>query len=869
MSVSKQAEEIARSALTRADADRSRYLDFECGDDADLRARVDALIRAHLGEAAEELDVDDHDDVDSLSEDGSSPHDATIATPRLMHATSERIGQYRLKRVIAAGGMGVVYEAMQDHPRRPVAVKIMKHGVTSRSALRRFEYESQILARLRHPGIVQVYESGVCESSGEPTPYFVMAYIPNARTITDYADERGLDMRARLQLFVQVCEAVHHGHTRGVIHRDLKPSNILVDSGGQVRVIDFGVARATDSDLAVATLQTDVGQLVGTLQYMSPEQCDADPHDLDTRSDIYTLGVVLYELLAGVTPYDVGGSPIYEATRIIRQDPPTRLSMINRHFGGDVETIVMKAMEKDREQRYSSASNLALDIKRYLNDEPITAQPPSMIYHLRLFTRRYRRTVMAASIVFLVVAVLLGLNMATMAQNTRLAQENEAAAEANAAALAEAFSRTVNSATFTDLIDAIHRADADIETLGPTRAKLNLLDALGEHLADLPDQAAPGPALRERLARTWDLMATIYGGASSGGVQDPDQAETLRDRAYEVRSVALQQFPDDPLLQLGAAKSHRRLGDRARDLARQIDEGAAPLWRESDQHYADALALLEPLASAEPPAPGVVRELAILRADQADALDAQGRGDEANRLREESLHLRQVRVEANPNDVLALRDLVQINKDLGHAAFGAGDLDAAQRRFDAALAGLRRVCEMAPGRRNQRKLMTTLSNEVATTAVRRDDLNAALPAYDEALRLAVDLLDEDRYDTQQRRSIFITLDHAAKNLQAIGRPAEARRRWRVITEWASSVRDLSPLSDAEIRIVTAAHEGMVTSEAGSDLPAEDRLETIDAGLTFAAVTLAEDGRPAAIRTTVSTLRDTLQAMRATITNDGS
>ncbi len=311
------------------------------------------------------------------------------------------IGKYHVKRIIASGGMGTIYEATQEQPRRTVAVKVMKHGITSRSALRRFEHESQVLARLKHIGIAQIYEAGTHVDSHGTMPYFAMEYIPNAKPITKYVKDNNLGTRERMMLFTQVCEAVQHGHNKGIIHRDLKPSNILVDSSRQIKIIDFGIARSTDSDMAITTLQTDVGQLIGTLQYMSPEQCEADPHDIDTRSDVYALGVVYYEIMTDQLPYDLSRKAIHEATRVIREDPPTPISSINRTLRGDVETIALKALTKDRMHRYQSASDFGEDILCYLDHRPIKARPLNPMYQLGKFVRRRRVPVTLSLIILL------------------------------------------------------------------------------------------------------------------------------------------------------------------------------------------------------------------------------------------------------------------------------------------------------------------------------------------------------------------------------------------------------------------------------------------------------------------------------------
>jgi WD40 repeat protein len=460
----------------------------------------------------------------------------TAAAPSPAAALPSRIGRYHIKRLIGAGGMGAVYEAVQEQPRRVVALKVMKQGIASRSALRRFEYEAQLLARLRHPGIAQVYEAGTHFEpggmggvGGGTVPFFAMEYIPGARPITEHARARRLSTRERLELFCKVCDAVHFGHTKGIIHRDLKPANILVESSlavahqgeggervGQPKIIDFGVARATDSDLAVTTLQTEVGQLVGTLQYMSPEQAslggpEADPLDLDVRSDVYALGVVLYELLCERLPYDVSRSAIFEATRVIREQAPARLSAVNRTLRGDIETITLKALEKDRDRRYRSAADLADDIRRYLRSEPIHARPPSVVYQARMLARRHRPLVVAALLVF--AALSAGLVVATVFAVRAERQRAEAQASAYVARLAAAQSALLmhdTGSARTQLDDApASLRDWEWEHLR-SRLDLSLADLDGGDgpvygCAIAPDCATAATGGANGVARLWDL----------------------------------------------------------------------------------------------------------------------------------------------------------------------------------------------------------------------------------------------------------------------------------------------------------------------------------------------------------------------------
>ncbi|HVP72267.1 MAG TPA: serine/threonine-protein kinase [Phycisphaerales bacterium] len=393
---------------------RMAFIRHACGGDEALRKRAESYLHAY--ERGE----------------GSLKPPSTLQD--LDPLVGQRIGRYIILRLIGCGGMGAVYQARQDQPSRIVALKLMRSSAITRSAQKRFEYESQLLARLHHPGIAQVYEAGTYDPQpAHPLgriPYFAMEYVPHGIPVTRFADLKNLDTRARLELFVKVCEAVHHGHQNGVIHRDLKPANILVGDQpraptdgqppiAQPKIIDFGVGRAIDSEGPSLTIATSAGQIIGTLQYLAPERLgqpvgegsDSDVASAsgDVRCDVYALGVTLYEMLAGRTPHSLDTVALPEALRIIREVEPPSLSSISRTLRGDVETIVTKAMEKDPQHRYQSAMELANDISCFLRHEPISAHPHSATYHLRAFARRNKALVsgIAAAFGILVLAVII------------------------------------------------------------------------------------------------------------------------------------------------------------------------------------------------------------------------------------------------------------------------------------------------------------------------------------------------------------------------------------------------------------------------------------------------------------------------------
>lgn len=325
----------------------------------------------------------------------------------------DQIGSYRIGRTLGSGGMGTVYEAQQEHPSRTVALKVMRAELGTGEVARRFEYEIDVLARLRHPGIAVIYEAGTYPHEGQNIPWFAMEYVAGARSLTEYATQERLDSLARLELFEQVCEAVHHGHQRGIIHRDLKPENILVDAKGTVKIIDFGVARATEADLPARTRLTTQGQLLGTMPYMSPEQIELDPRDLDVRTDVYSMGVVLYELLTDRMPYKVQDEALLDCLTAILTKRPEPLSTSGQRFSPEFELVVSKALDKERGRRYASALDLRQDLENLRTGAPVSARPPSLGYQLRVFARRNKAFVggtiaVAASLVIgLVVSLML------------------------------------------------------------------------------------------------------------------------------------------------------------------------------------------------------------------------------------------------------------------------------------------------------------------------------------------------------------------------------------------------------------------------------------------------------------------------------
>ena len=388
-----RASEIFAEASDLPPERRAEFLGRLCGEDQGLRAEVETLLECD-SRAGEFLAGTAHENL------GLDPPPSGTG----LEHPPEHVGPYRVLTVLGEGGMGVVYEAEQTSPQRRVALKVLREELATPGARRRFEFEAEVLGRLQHPGIARIFEAGTAATPHGPRPYFAMELV-RGRPLLEYARVVRPGIRARLRLFVKICSAIEHAHQKGVVHRDLKPGNILVDEEDEPHVLDFGVARTVDHAGRRETWRTGEGQLLGTLPYMSPEQVSDDHDAVDTRSDVYALGVILFELLTGRLPYDLASATFPQALLAITEGAPTSLGSVDRRFSGDLDTIVAKALSKERERRYSSASDLAADVRRHLDDEPIVARPASTLYHLQKFAKRNKALVGALLLTFMALLV--------------------------------------------------------------------------------------------------------------------------------------------------------------------------------------------------------------------------------------------------------------------------------------------------------------------------------------------------------------------------------------------------------------------------------------------------------------------------------
>ncbi len=683
--------EIFLAALKQPTAgERAAFLDQACGSDVSLRGQIEALLA-------------EHEQLGSYLEAPVAVAQRTVDDPPAMERPGTVIGPYKLLQQIGEGGMGTVFMAEQAEPiQRKVALKVIKAGMDSRQVIARFEAERQALALMDHVNIARVFDGG---TTANGLPYFVMELVHGV-PITRYCDDNHLTPRERLELFVPVCQAIQHAHQKGVIHRDIKPSNVMVtlyDGKPVPKVIDFGVAKATEQKLTERTLFTHYGTMVGTLEYMSPEQAEMSTLGVDTRSDIYSLGVLLYELLTGSTPLThkrMKEAAHAEILRMIKEEEPqkpsTRLSdsgealasiSAQRHMEpaklaklmrGELDWIVMKTLEKDRNRRYETANGFAADVQRYLNDETVQACPPSVGYRFRKFARRNRAAVLtAAAILFVLGAGIAGTTFGLIRAELRRAEAEQARA---------------NEAAQRHIADAEKKKaeQAEADTLADYRASTD--DAIEQLIGSKPDLGPQEKTYLEKTLKRWRAFAARQGDDERSqairaeghhrvallwaklGRRDDARAEfeTARDLSKKLAAA----FPAVPQYQQDLATTHHNLGNLLAGLVGQ--RGAART------EYETARDLSKKLAAAFPAVPQYQIELARTHNDLGLLLRGLGQRDAARAEYQTARDLQQKLAGAFPAVPQYQEGLAGTHNNLGVLLLELGQRDAARAEFEAA-----------------------------------------------------------------------------------------------------------------------------------------------------------------------------------------
>jgi serine/threonine protein kinase len=734
-----RAKDLFLDALDLPSADdRRAFLDRACGGDTALRGEVEDLLAHHRGIGS--FLATPAADPAATASLGATPVPAAAADP------GEVIGPYRLLEPLGEGGFGLVYVAEQAHPvKRRVALKVLKPGMDTREVVARFEAERQALALMDHPHIARVFDGGATPAG---RPYFVMELVKGV-PVTQYCDDRRLPVRARLGLFADLCGAVQHAHQKGVIHRDLKPSNVLVaehDGRPVVKVIDFGVAKAVGPSLTDKTVYTRAAQMVGTPLYMSPEQAGGSGLDVDTRSDVYSLGVVLYELLIGTTPFGgdrLRGLGYDEIRRVIREEEPARPSArlstlgpaaptvsaargseprkLSKLVRGDLDWVVMKALEKDRARRYESAGAFAADIRRYLAGEPVAAAPPSRTYRLRKFARRNRAALAAAAAAVLVVVLAVA---GLVANNRMVARERDEKQKALDAALAEKGRADRNLAGARKAVkDYLTKAaqnpllkEADFHTL-----RRQLLESALPFYQEFVKQQSDDPALEAERGRAFGDLALLR-----EDLGEADLALADHDRRRAIFERLADDHPDDPVYRQELANSWRNFGNAHLTANRPGD---------AEEAYRRARTLLEALAAEYPAHAPYRQDLAGADGNLAVLLRRQGRPAEALTLQERSLGVRERLAADFPDRPEYRRDAAQSHLNLGSVFHDLGRYDDALAALGRAEGLLRKLVDEFPADAEYREhLAGALSNKgyVLFDLTRFDD---GLTASREGLRV--------------------------------------------------------------------------------------------------------------------------------------
>ncbi|MEL7474108.1 MAG: serine/threonine-protein kinase, partial [Planctomycetota bacterium] len=811
---------LFRGALARSGDERDAWLNEQCGDDAELLAEVRVLL---------ETDESSEDFLETPAL-GANFDVGTAST-----TMPERIGPYKVLRVLGEGGMGVVYEAEQAEPKRRVAIKLVRGGIGDDEVLRRFRYEAELLGRLRDPRIAQIFEAGTDELG---RPYFAMELV-DGKPLTGSGE---LDVRARCQLMAEIADAVHHAHQRGVIHRDLKPGNVIVQKDGTPKVLDFGVARASDRDTR-KTLFTSAGQIIGTPAYMSPEQASGDPDRVDVRTDVYALGAMAFELLGGKPPIDVEGMAPLEAVTAVREREPAKLSSILREARGDLDTIVNKALAKEPDRRYTSAAELAADLRRYLNDEPVIARPTTIGYQLTKFARRNRALVGASALalVALVAATIVSVAFAVQAERARDAEQ---AARAQAeqdrdtavgAREAEQEQRELAEERFNDVRQLARTLIFDIERRlrdvpGATSARERLISVGVRYLDALSRSDEADADLLAEVAEGYVRIHDVQGGSTGSSLGDTEAAMASLEKSKAIRRRLLEQDPsserdriwlsvtlkfETELLQtLGRNDEGLERLEEAESLARAMLEdnpqntGAMRDLMLTTGLRGDVLlqigrndAGLEALLSAVEqaarlaemsPTPRPLRDLAVAQTDAGRALGRLGRDDEALAMFEASYETRRRALETNPDSARARRDVIIVAERTGDLEMGRGRHAEALEWYERAQALAERALSEDPEDRLAAYTVTVMLESVTDVLIELGRLDEAMAAAERNVRMRRVLTELDPGNLRWLIAVGVAVERSGRVHEAAERNAEAATAFEEAYEVAGRVIESDP-----------------------------------------------------------------------------
>lgn len=659
----------------------------------------------------------------------------------------ESIGDYRIIRKLGEGGFGIVYLAQQTQPvKRKVAVKVIKPGMDTAAVISRFEAERQALAILDHPCVAKVFDAGTTDRG---LPFFVMEYVKGV-PITTHCDRQRLGIRQRIQLMIQVCEAVLHAHQKGIVHRDLKPNNILVEYEGTAtspKVIDFGIAKSLNQPLTEKTIFTREGQMIGTPEYMSPEQAEMTTQDIDTRSDIYSLGVVLYQILTGSLPFEaetLRSAGFNEIARIIREESPAKPSTrlvdqrsrseeksdgvassretdarsLTRGLRGDLDWIVMKCLEKERSRRYDSASMLADDLRRYLSDEPVLAGPPSTWYRLGKFARRHRGLLASAACVLVVLVAGVVVSTYFAVHEARQRARAELERDQKTELLGVQLERNEDLWTISE--DLVQRFDALEETAALATLRVEDLERM---LAASQDGDR---ALRLQLAHAYGELARTSWTRRDPSFDDWSAAARALDRSDEVlASLADGEVPVEHHLQ--QARNHMLRGDHAKHVLKDNEL--------AESRYRSSLAALDAALTNAPDHRQARERHAIVVSGLANLESRRGNMPAALELYDQARGIRMALVQDHPSEAILQRDLAVILVRVAYAAGRTGDSQRQQSLLEESLRIRRDLAELAPGQNRQLRDLASGHRAMADAHVEQDRRAEAMEHFTRYIEL--------------------------------------------------------------------------------------------------------------------------------------